>query len=260
MANRFWIMVNKVIDEANVLLLVLDARMVEETRNDEIEAKVKEAGKPLIYVLNKCDLVDKYVVEQYKSKIPNSVFISSKDHLGTTMLRTKIMIAAHRLGLVKVKVGVLGYPNVGKSSVINALKGKGSAKTSSMSGYTRHLKNIRTSKIMLIDTPGVIPYSDTSKTKGNKTESAHSKHAFIGTIDHTKEKNPDIIAAQLITHFPGVIEGHYGVPIAEDAEETIEAIAQKYNLKSKGNLPDVLRCSRMILKDWQIGKITQRRN
>src|SRR3972149_5914277 len=149
MANKFWIMVNKVIAEADVLLLVLDARMVEETRNDEIESKVKEAGKPLIYVLNKCDLVDKHVMEQYKRKLPNSVFISAKDHLGTTMLRMKIMVAASRMGLSRVNVGVLGYPNVGKSSVINALKGKGSAKTSSMSGQTRHIKKIRSSKIIL---------------------------------------------------------------------------------------------------------------
>ena len=65
MAN-FWDLVNKVIRNADILLLVMDARMAEGTRNIEIEDRVKEAGKPLIYVLNKCDLVDKAFIEKYK--------------------------------------------------------------------------------------------------------------------------------------------------------------------------------------------------
>lgn len=246
-------MVNKVIKDADILLLVLDARMVEETRNDEIETKVKEAGKPLIYVLNKCDLVDKQIVEQCKRRLPDSVFISAKDYLGTAKLREKIMITAHQQGIEKVKVGVLGYPNVGKSSVINSLKGKGSAQTSSMSGHTRHIQKIGTRKIILLDTPGVIPYSDTAK-QGDQSE----KHAMIGSVDHTKSKNPDLVAMQLIKKFPGVIEGHYGVSRHEESDETIEAIAIRHHLKLKGNLPDTLRAARLILKDWQTGKITRK--
>ena len=252
--GNFWVLVNKVIDEADILILVLDARMVEATRNDEIEQKVKAAGKPLIYVLNKCDLVDKHVMEQYKSRLANSIFISAKEHLGTTMLREKIMVTAFRHNLKSIKVGVLGYPNVGKSSLINSLKGRGSAKTSSMAGHTRSVKKVRTRKIVLLDTPGVIPYSDTARHAHEE-----AKHSMIGSIDHTKEKNPDMIALQLMDAFPGVIERHYRVDVQEDREGTIETIAMKYNLKSKGNAPDVLRAARMILKDWQTGKMTPRK-
>jgi len=252
--NSFWRIVNKVISDADILILVLDARMVEETRNDEIESKVKEAGKPLIYVLNKCDLVDRYVVEQHKKHLPNSIFLSAKDHLGTTRLREKIMMTAAKHKLSSIKVGILGYPNVGKSSIINALKGRRAAPVSSMNGYTTSIRKVRSSKIILLDTPGVIPYSDTSK---NNT--SHAKHAMIGSIDHTKEKDPDIIAMKLLEEFPGVIEKYYGVGVEEDKEYTLTTIAQKRNFKSAGNKPDILRASRMILKDWQTGKITQKR-
>ena len=253
MSNRFWVMVNKVIDDANILILVLDARMVEETRNDEIESKVKALNKPLIYVLNKCDLVDKSVMEHYARKLPNSIFISTKNHQGTSKLRQRIMITASRNHLKSIKVGVLGYPNVGKSSVINALKGKTSAPSSSMSGYTKHIQKVRTSSIVLLDTPGVIPYSDTAHNAD-----AHAKHAMIGSIDYTKEKNPDSIAVELMKAFPGIIEHHYHVAVNKDGEKTIEDIALKCNLKAKGNIPDVLRAARMILKDWQLGKITHK--
>lgn len=246
-------MVNKVIPEADILLLVLDARMVEETRNDEIEKKVNQAGKPLIYVLNKCDLVDKAFMEEWKRKLPDSVFISAKDHLGTLKLREKIMMTAHRKGLEDVKVGVIGYPNVGKSSVINSLKGKGAASTSSMSGHTRHIQKISSRRIMLLDTPGVIPYSDTVHHQNPR-----EKLAMIGSVDHTRIKEPDIVVGQLIKKFPGVIEDHYKVPEHDDSDDTIEAIAVKYNLKSKGDIPDIARAARLILKDWQTGKIKRK--
>ena len=245
--GNFWLVVNRVIREADILIMVLDARMPNDTRNVEIENKVSESKKPLIYVLNKCDLVDKNFVEEYKKKIPNSVFMSAREHQGTIKLREKILISAARIKKSEVKVGILGYPNVGKSSVINALKGRSAAKTSSISGYTKGLQKIRIAgNIMLLDTPGVIPYQEADKFK----------HNIIGTIDHSKEKDPDIVAMMLMTEFPGLIEKHYGVVATKNKEKTLVLIAKKRNMIASGAEPDIMRTSRMILKDWQTGKIT----
>src|SRR3989338_2174139 len=130
----FWVHVKLVLREADILIEVLDARMIQASRNEEIEDKIRHLGKILLYVINKCDLVDVEALKQEKKGLSPSVFISSKDRLGTTILKKKILELSHGEPVI---VGVLGYPNVGKSSLINALAGRTAAKTSSESGYTK---------------------------------------------------------------------------------------------------------------------------
>ena len=87
--------VNKVIYESDIVLEILDARLIDASRNLELEMKIAKAEKVLLFVMNKCDLIDKLYLQQYKRKLRPSVFISSKKHLGGTILKKKI------LGLVK---------------------------------------------------------------------------------------------------------------------------------------------------------------
>jgi ribosome biogenesis GTPase A len=244
--TNFWKIVKRVINDADVILLVLDARLVEQTRNNEIEANVKKTGKPLIYVLTKCDLVEKEDAEKWKKILKPCVFISSKDYLGVNLLKERIFIESKKSEIKgSVRVGVLGYPNVGKSSLINALKGKSSATVSSNSGQTRGVMKVRSRGIIFLDTPGVIPYMEKDAVK----------QAITGTIDFNKAKNPDLIVMEIMEQNPGKIEIFYGVEEKEDNEETIEDIAIKYHLLAKGGKPDTLRAARKILKDWQTGKI-----
>ena len=248
--NNFWEIIHKVISQSDILLIVLDSRMPFATRNIEIERKVENANKPYIYVINKSDLVDKATLDAYKKTIPNSVFISAKEHTGTHHLREKIQIYAARAGINgDVRVGVLGYPNVGKSSIINALSGRKAAPVSNISGFTKSLRNVRmTAKIMLLDTPGVIPYREDNDLK----------HVMIGTIDYSKEKDPEFVITRLMVQFPGIIEKYYGVEIHTDNYLTIDAIAKKRKLVAKGNVPDSRRAATMILKDWQTGKLVKK--
>ena len=241
---KFWDSINKVISDADIILEVLDAKLINETRNSEIEDKVKRAGKPLIYVINKADAVQRSQIIKNKQNLHPSIFVSAKEKRGINELRTLIM---SKSGSKKeVKVGVLGYPNTGKSSLINALGGGGKARTSSQSGFTKGHQDIRLSqRLKVIDTPGVIPYKENDSVK----------HALTSTVDYAHIKDPDMAVFELMRRFPGKIEEYYDVYISDDLEETLEEIAiVKNKLRSGGN-PDFDAVSRMILKDWQAGKI-----
>ena len=246
MAN-YWQVVKKAIRDADILLLVLDSRFIEETRNEEIEEKIRAAGKKLIYVMTKCDLAEKECMEKIKHKLKPSVFVSSKEFLGTTILKEKILIEAKRMdSKERIKVGVLGYPNVGKSSLINALKGRKVAPTSITSGQTRGVQKINFgSRIAFLDTPGVIPYREKDK----------NKHALTGTIDFAKTKEPDLAVMHIMEQYPGKIERHYEVEVTEDKEQTLEKIALKKKVLLKAGEPDTVRMAVVILKEWQTGKI-----
>ena len=239
--KNFWGIVNHVVKQADIILLVLDARFPEQTDNPELIEKAGE--KDIIYVLNKADLVERKTLERLKKKYPNCIYISSKEHQGTTMLLHKILEIAQGQ---KVSVGVVGYPNTGKSSVINALKGRKSASTSPHSGHTKAKQLIKiTDNVYLIDTPGVLPYMERDKIK----------LAMIGAEDFTKTKDPDLAAMELIKNKKKMICKFYGVKESAP-EKVIEHIEIKYKRLSKGGKANINETARIILRDWQKGKIT----
>ncbi|MBN2459705.1 50S ribosome-binding GTPase [Candidatus Woesearchaeota archaeon] len=243
MERNYWAVANSVISEADIILEIIDARAVSKTRNLEIEAEVRKAGKLLIYVLNKCDLADQKELEQVKKTLSPSVFISCKDYHGMSLLTDRIIIEAKRKGIEKPIVGVIGYPNMGKSSVINALTGTGKARTSSVSGFTRGKQYINSRHFYLIDTPGIIPYNQKDVAKD------------MMTGIKTGSKDPESEVLLVMESHPGVIEKYFDLSNEEDKEETLEKIAMKMKYIRKGNLPDTTRAARTIISLLREGKI-----
>ncbi len=238
----FWKHVNEVLREAYIIIEVLDARFVEETRNREIEYKVRSSGKKILYVLNKCDLVNIDELKEKSKELQPSVFISSKERLGTTILKKKILELSQG---EKVTVGVLGYPNVGKSSLINALAGRGAARTSSESGFTKGLQKVRVdNKIMLIDTPGVFPKEEKDVVKYGKTSAMSSG----------KIRDPEYVALRIIEDEKEKVKRHFHLE-EDDAEEILEKIAVIYKKIRKGKELDLDAAARLFLKKWQEGSI-----
>lgn len=242
MAN-FWKIVDNVISQADIILMVVDARMVEKTRNIEIERKVAASKKILITVINKADLVDKAELEKYKKILDPCVFVSARKFYGMTMLRHLILKKSKGETVV---VGVVGYPNTGKSSVINALRGKASAGVSSISGYTKGKQDIRVdSKILVIDTPGVLAEDDIK-----------SSDQLVITASRTDVKDPEMAVYELIKQYKLEIMLHYDLEgVFEDEEEVLEAIAIKLNRRRSGGHPDTETTAKMVLREWQKGKI-----
>lgn len=153
-------------------------------------------------------------------------------------------------------VGVLGYPNVGKSSVINALAFKHKAKVSSKAGTTHGIHWITASKeIKLIDTPGVIPLG---------TYMDEARLGIIAAKSPEKLKEPDMVAGKVIELFQksgklSKIEDYYKFKISEDARENsnliLEEIAIARHHLKKGGVPDDRRTALNLIKDWQDGRL-----
>ena len=243
--GSFWDSVNSVIRKSDIVVIVLDARFARETMNEEIMEKVGSRGKPYLFAVTKADLSENID----KGSLPKPhVIVSTVSRRGKSELRERLlMMAGSKFGKgADVRVGVLGYPNVGKSSVINMLKGAKSASTSSIPGHTKREQPIRADRrLLLIDTPGVIPIG----------ESDTVKHTVIGTVHPNKLRDPELTLQELMTRYPGKVEEYFGVEPAETARETIERIAVKKNLLLKGGVPDVQRAARMAISAIQKGKM-----
>lgn len=251
--GKFWTIVSRVIKASDVALLLLDARMIQETRNLDIEKQIREQNVPLIYTITKCDLVNTKTLDAWKQVLHPCVFVSSKTYHGMNQLKQRIFGEATRAGIKKPKifVGIFGYPNVGKSSLVNAMTGRGCAKTSNLAGVTRAKKNVTSfaSGITFVDTPGIIPLQEKNENFSKL------KHAIIGAIDYRAEKEPDLVILTLMKEYPGLIEKNFLVQVQEDYEETLRQIALKLGFLLKGNKPDIKRVSVMLLKKWQAGEI-----
>ena len=113
-------------------------------------------------------------------RLKPNLFLSSKEKSGYVNLKRLIKIESKRLKQEFVNIGVIGYPNTGKSSLINFITGKSAVKTSSEAGYTKGMQKIKLSKgLYLIDTPGIIPILE--KTSISIKDLV--KHSQIGAVN-----------------------------------------------------------------------------
>ena len=157
MKQGFWIIAKKIVKDADIVLEVLDARFPNITRISRLEKMAKEK---LILVINKADLVSEKVLDNIKTEFKNSkyVLVSSKN--------SRNILELIKLIRNKGKVAVIGYPNTGKSTLINKLSSGGRAKTSSESGFTKGKQLIAGKRgIMLMDTPGIVPFEDRDEVR-----------------------------------------------------------------------------------------------
>ncbi|MEN9626281.1 MAG: hypothetical protein RL557_609 [archaeon] len=270
----YWDLVKRIVKESDVVLEILDGRLVALSRNEEVEKIVIEVGRPLIYVINKSDLVSKKNLEKQIEQLQEEhypiVFVSIKDRTSIRILLQAIKkaftihgkrdIVERKVGDPKLKfreakadivVGVLGYPNVGKSSVINALAHKQKAKVSKKAGTTHGIHWIRASdEIKLIDSPGVIPLQKDDDLR----------YGLIGARDSQNLRHPEVVAYFLIELFlkenKKDFESWYNIQIQGDnGEEILAQIALKKGKLLKGGIPDETRAAMIVVQDWQQGKL-----
>jgi len=260
-SKRIWGEFYKVVDCSDVILHIIDARNVPGTRCTMIEKHIAKNAphKHLVFVLNKIDLVPNWVAKRWIGELsqirPTIAFHASLTHAFGKGALISLLRQFGKLNSDKkqISVGVIGYPNVGKSSVINTLISKKSCKVAPIPGETKIWQYITLFRnIYLIDSPGVVvdTAGDTetdSVLKGVvRAERLETPEDYIDAIQKTVKK--EHIAAM------------YGLPKAgEDTWDTslelLEKIAVKCGRLLKGGEPCLRTAAIMMINDFQRGRL-----
>jgi ribosome biogenesis GTPase A len=249
-----WKSVWDVVDKSDVVLEVVDARFPSRCRSFYLENKIKELqNKELILVLNKSDLIPRPVgkrwIRFFKKEGFHAVLVSARERLGTSILRKQIQRFAPKKNKYEdVILGVVGLPNTGKSSLINILKGRSSAPTAPIPGFTKAMQLLRIgARMMVYDTPGVIP-----------SAIPFSDQLLLGIIRPEQLSDPikacGILARSLEDINPGIMQEVYGVPFKE-IDSFLVKLAIKRNRVLKGGEPDIGLIARQVIMDHVKGNL-----
>ena len=265
----------------DVVVELLDARIPISSQNPEI-AQITN-GKKKIIVLNKCDLSDekenqKWVNYFNKKQIP-VVLVDSNTGKGIENCLKQIEnimqedLEKHaqkgRIGR-KIKVMVLGIPNVGKSSFINRIAKKTSAGVGNKPGVTKQKQWIRVNeKVELLDTPGVLwPKIANEQTALNLAYTGTIKSDIIDEVEIAynlvkflieKYRENLIERYKLNSEIVEKINSNDELEENEKIVEIMNYIGEKRGTVSKGNNIDLEKISKIILEDFRtgnLGKIT----
>ncbi|XP_037714732.1 nucleolar GTP-binding protein 2 [Drosophila subpulchrella] len=254
-SKRIWNELHKVVDASDVLLQVLDARDPMGTRSKYIEEflRKEKPHKHLFFILNKVDLVPVWVTQRWvailSAEYPTIAFHASLQHPFGKGALINLFRQLGKLHLDKkqISVGFIGYPNVGKSSVINALRSKKVCKVAPIAGETKVWQYITLMKrIFLIDCPGVVyPTAETDTEKVLK-----------GVVRVELVTNPEDYVDSLLQRVRReYISKNYKIDHWNTSTHFLEQLAQKTGKLLKGGEPDVTVTARMVLNDWQRGKL-----
>ncbi|KFP64406.1 Nucleolar GTP-binding protein 2, partial [Cariama cristata] len=254
-SKRIWGELYKVIDSSDVVVQVLDARDPMGTRSPHVESYLKKEKhwKHLIFVLNKCDLVPTWATKRWvavlSQEYPTLAFHASLTNPFGKGAFIQLLRQFGKLHSDKkqISVGFIGYPNVGKSSVINTLRSKKVCNVAPIAGETKVWQYITLMRrIFLIDCPGVVyPSGDTE-----------TDIVLKGVVQVEKIKSPeDHISAVLERAKPEYLRKTYKIDSWKDTEDFLEKLASRTGKLLKGGEPDLQTVSKMVLNDWQRGRI-----
>lgn len=239
-----------------MIIHVLDARDPLGTRCKTVENHIKKeaAHKHLVFVLNKCDLVPTWVTSRWikilSKEYPTIAFHASiNNSFGKgSLIQLLRQFSVLHSDKKQISVGFVGYPNTGKSSIINTLRAKKVCTVAPIPGETKVWQYITLMRrIYLIDCPGVVqPSSDDSETE----------IILKGVVRIESIKEPENHVQALLDRVKvEYIKKTYGIQEWKDSDDFLTQYAKKTGKLLKGAEPDLHAVAKMILHDWLRGKI-----
>ena len=298
-----------ILSSSDIILYVLDARDPDGTRSREIEREITAAdsgSKRLILILNKIDLVPPSVLKswliylrRYFPTLPLRASTPASnartyDHKSLTvkgtserLLRALKTYAQGKNLKRSTTVGIIGYPNVGKSSVINALTsclGSGSARSQSQAcpvgaeaGITTALREVKLdNKLKLLDSPGIVfpgcttttpNHTSSSSARTKKKDDDQPRLILLNAIPPKQITDPIPAVTLLLSRLsasPDLMQNMlavYGVPplvAGPNGDMTTDfliQVARKRGRLGKGGVPNLVAAAMTVVTDWRDGRI-----
>lgn len=247
----------------DLIIELVDARVPLSSRNPDIDELGR--GKARLILLNKADLAEDRLndewVAYFKEKGYSAVKVNSRKGGGIKSIQSVIQEACkekterdRKRGILNrpVRAMVVGIPNVGKSTFINALAGKACAKTGNKPGVTKGKQWIRLNKsVELLDTPGILWPKFEDQEVGLKL-------AFIGSIKDEILQTEEL-AAELVKflkeYYPGILEEKYDIPEVQDTYKCLADIAKSRHCLVRGSELDTEKAASILLDDFRGGRL-----
>jgi|Transcript_217 nuclear GTP-binding protein len=271
----------KVVEISDVIIQVLDARDPLACRSPEVERFVRKMNpeKRVILLLNKIDLVPKENVmawlTYFREEMPTVAFkcatstgstklgsraanfkssgtaLGGGEALGAETLLQMLKNYARNKNLkTAITVGIVGFPNVGKSSLINSLKrSRTAAAVGNTPGMTKVLKEISLDKqVKLIDSPGVVFASALGESVGAA--------ALRNCVKVERLEDPIAPVHEITRRCPAEqLMLMYKTGRFVDVDDFLRQVARIQGKLKKGGIPDMKQAARVVLTDWNNGRI-----
>lgn len=247
-------------EKVDLVIEVLDARLPQASANPMIEELRRARQRPCLKILNKSDLSDPVATKEWLAHY------SSQPHVHAVELSCKsqsdvakipglcLKIVSHRgTALKPLRMMIMGIPNVGKSTLMNALLKKRVAKVGDEPAITKVQQRLYLgNNMVLIDTPGMLWPKIVHPSDGLMLAASHA----IGVNALIEEEVATFLAAVLLERYPRLLAARYGFSTeVMDAVAVIEGVATRRGFRLKGGEFDREKAAHIFLQDYRTGAL-----
>jgi ribosome biogenesis GTPase A len=247
-------------EKTDMVIEVLDARLPEASCNPMIEQLRVHRQRPCLKILNKSDLADPQATQAWldyynAQKNVHAVALSCKKPVDVAKVPALCLkIAPHRgTALKPLRIMIMGIPNVGKSTLMNALLKKRVAKVGDEPAVTKAQQRLYLgNNMVLTDTPGMLWPKIVHPSDGLMLAASHA----IGTNALIEEEVATFLADVLLIRYAPLIAARYGFPTdGIDGVSVVEGVALRRGFRQKGGGVDLEKAAHVLLQDYRTGAL-----
>jgi ribosome biogenesis GTPase A len=242
----------------DVVIEVLDARLPSSSRNPLL--RELRGNKPCITILNRDDLADPKTTARWKKAFERengvrAVALSAKERIQVKRLTSlcRDLVPARGVLGKPIRAMVVGIPNVGKSTLINSLKGRAVAEVQNRPAVTRRRQTVEIGKFIVVDdTPGVLWPGIADEADGYRLAASGA----IGASAMDSLQVALFAVAHLARAYPERLRDRFGLEtLSAEPHELIEAIGRRRGCLVRGGEVDLYKAADLLLQDLRSGRL-----